>query len=80
MRLRDTPFPEQSFKHRYSIFNQSLGEEIRLALIHLLMKIFNKGYIQPLNQNLGEIMYTLSKVLGDTFADIKKVNHFEYFE
>jgi len=59
MRLRDNPFPEQS-------------EEIRLALVHLLMKIFSKGYTQAFNQNLSEIMYTISKILTDTFADIKK--------
>jgi hypothetical protein len=58
-RLRETPFPEQS-------------EEIRLALVNLLMLIFRKGYHQPFIQNLSEIMHTISKVLTDSYADIKR--------
>jgi len=58
-RLRETPFPEQS-------------EELRLALINLLMLIFRKGYHQPFIQNLSEIMHTISKVLTDSYADIKR--------
>jgi len=58
-RLRETPFPEQS-------------EELRLQLIHLLMLIFKKGYTQPYIQNLSEIMHTISKVLADSYAEIKR--------
>lgn len=59
LRLKDTPPAEPS-------------EEIRLQLINLLMNIFKKGYHQAFIQNLSDIMFTLSKVLGDAFPDLKK--------
>jgi len=55
------------------MLTQLLGEELRLALINLLMLIFRKGYHQPFIQNLSEIMHTISKVLTDSYADIKRV-------